>query len=66
MAVTDDVIAKCIEIEAELTIFCDLVSNAETAWWVAGDGAYVDFKSIADVQSDIIAAFVVQLQALTA
>lgn len=66
MAVTDDVIAKCIEIEAELQIFCDLVSNAETAWWVAGDATYVDFKSIADVQSDIIAALVTDLQGLTA
>ncbi|GAG86863.1 unnamed protein product, partial [marine sediment metagenome] len=65
MAVTDDVIAKCAEIERVITIFRHLIKDAETAWWVAGDPGYTDFKSILDVQSDEIVVFTNQLEALT-
>ena len=65
MAVTDDVIAKCIEIEAKLSVINNLVGNAENPWWVEGDTDYTDFKSISVVQTDALAVLVTQLQALT-
>ncbi len=65
MAVTDDVIAKCIEIESKVNFIMTLVSNATDSLWVAGDLSYTDFKAIADVQADAVAALVTELQALT-
>ena len=64
MAVTDDVIAKCIEIETEIGYFRDHIRNAHEPWWPVGDVGYDDFKSIADPQSDVIVTLTDELELL--
>ena len=65
MVVTDDVIAKCLEIEAKINFIMKRVENAEEPLWVAGDIDYAKFKSISKVQADAIVVLVGELQILT-
>ena len=66
MTVVDDVIAKRAEIMVKVR-WMRQVSNSRVAGdnlWVAGDGAYTDYKSILDVQSNLLTTLAADLETL--
>ncbi len=65
LTIVDDVEAKCDEISVKVTFVKTLAGKANDALWLAGDVGYVQFKVIADVQSDLLATLAADLQALT-
>ncbi len=66
MTVVDDVKAKEDEIIAKLTWMKGLsrANIAQDPLWVAGDAAYVDYKSILDVQSNLLTTLANDLETL--
>ncbi len=61
----DDVSAKVDEIATKCEFVNTLSGKALDALWLEGDTAYVDLKAIADIQADLMATLVGELQVLT-
>lgn len=64
MALVDDIVAKCEEVQDEAEFLKTLAGKAGDAKWVVVDPAFTMLKAMADAQADIVLVKANELKAL--